>query len=94
MENLAESYKDDATYYADVSGDLGSSAEQLSASIQSINNILNMIAVSQTELNEAVQSVNVNLQYITSASENVTTETGSVLESIDTLQGTMDTFRV
>lgn len=94
LENLAESYKDDATYYADVSGDLGSSAEQLSASIQSINNILNMIAVSQTELNEAVQSVNVNLQDITSASENVTTETGSVLESIDTLQGTMDTFRV
>lgn len=44
-----------------------------------------MITKSQGELNAAVHAVNDNLQQITSASENVTTETGEVLGSIKSL---------
>lgn len=94
LGELAGSYKEDAAYYADVSTELGAEAEELSASIQNINSILDMITKSQGELNAAVHAVNDNLQQITSASENVTTETGEVLGSIKSLQGTMETFRI
>lgn len=94
LSELAGSYKEDASYYAEVSTELGAEAEELSASIQNINSILDMITKSQGELNAAVHAVNDNLQQITSASENVTTETGEVLGSIKSLQGTMETFRI
>ncbi|MDD6481872.1 MAG: methyl-accepting chemotaxis protein [Lachnospiraceae bacterium] len=94
LEVMAQHYKDDAGYYAGVSGDLGASAEELSASMQNISMIVNAISEEQTRLADAVSVVNENLQQITSASENVSQETYSVLESIDSLQGTMDTFHV
>ena len=94
LGELAGSYKEDASYYAEVSTVLGAEAEELSASVQNINSILDMITKSQGELNAAVHAVNDNLQQITSASENVTTETGEVLGSIKSLQGTMETFRI
>jgi methyl-accepting chemotaxis protein len=73
---------------------LGSSAEELNASTQDINQILDAIADSQNELGTAVQTVNENLQQITYASENMTQETGDVLVSIKSLQNTMSTFNV
>jgi methyl-accepting chemotaxis protein len=94
LNELAESYKNDSSYYAEVSMDLGASAEELNASIQDINRILDSIADSQNELGSAVQTVNENLQQITYASENVTEETGDVLVSIKSLQKTMETFNV
>jgi methyl-accepting chemotaxis protein len=94
LHELAESYKNDASYYAEVSMGLGSSAEELNASTQDINQILDAIADSQNELGAAVQTVNDNLQQITYASENMTQETGDVLVSIKSLQNTMSTFNV
>jgi methyl-accepting chemotaxis protein len=94
LHELAESYKNDASYYAEVSMGLGSSAEELNASTQDINQILDAIADSQNELGAAVQTVNDNLQQITYASENMTQETGDVLVSIKSLQSTMSTFNV
>jgi methyl-accepting chemotaxis protein len=94
LSDLADNYKEDASYYADVSSNLGASAEELSASVQNINTILDSINDSQKELGAAVQTVNENLQQITYASENVSTETGEVLGSIKLLQETMDTFNV
>jgi methyl-accepting chemotaxis protein len=94
LENLAGSYKNDSGYYAEVSSDLGASAHQLSAAVQMINDLLGDISRSQGELNDAVQSVNDNLQQITFASENVSEETGEVMESISSLKGTIGTFRV
>jgi methyl-accepting chemotaxis protein len=82
LSDLAESYKNDATYYAEVSMELGAGAEELNAS------------TSQSELGDAMQTVNDNLQQITFASENVTTETEDVLGSIKSLQKTMETFQV
>lgn len=94
LEGLAESYKKDASYYADISSTLGAEAEELSASVININENLNTINTSQDELNVAVQNVNETLQELTLASEKVSQETDGVLESINTLQTTVGSFNV
>lgn len=66
----------------------------MSSAIVSINQILDTINLSQKELDSAVQSVNGNLQEITYASENVSKETQEVMESVSTLQETMQQFQV
>lgn len=94
LEALAQNYKGDAGYYAEVSVELGESVKEVSASIQHINSVLNTISEAQNELSRAVGSVNENLQQITNSSENVTEETRGVLDSIALLQGTMSKFQV
>lgn len=94
LENLAESYKTDADYYVGVSDVLGSHAQELSASIANINQILSTVDVSQKELDGAVQSVNQNLQLITNASEDVSAETKDVMKSIASLQTTVEQFNL
>lgn len=94
LEGLAEDYKDDSTYYADVSANLGAEAEELSASVQDIDAVLDTITQAQQELDQAIQSVNENLQIITGTSEQVSGETEQVLASIEAMQGTMNGFRV
>lgn len=94
LGELADNYKEDASYYADVSGDLEDGAETLRTLVMNITEVLGNITASQNELNDAVHFVNENLQEITFASENVSSQTENVLNSIETLQGTMDTFQV
>ncbi|MBQ5675830.1 MAG: hypothetical protein IIV45_12275, partial [Lachnospiraceae bacterium] len=94
LETLADNYKEDATYYAQVSNVLNQNSQELSASITSINEILDKINMSQRELDQAVQSVNGNLQQITYASETVSEETNNVKNSIGTLQETIKQFNV
>ena len=94
LEKLADSYKKDATYYAQVSSNLSVNTKELSSAIVSINQILDTINLSQKELDSAVQSVNGNLQEITYASENVSKETQEVMESVSALQETMQQFQV
>ena len=94
LESLAEDYKDDSAYYADVSASLGAEAEELSASVQQIDDTLNAITEAQNELDRAIQSINENLQMITGTSEQVSNETEQVLASIQSLQDTMGSFQV
>lgn len=94
LETLADSYKEDAQYYVEVSNVLGTHIENLSASVTNINEIIDTIDVSQKELDEAVQSVNGNLQMITSTSENVSEETKNIMESITSLQETVGQFNL
>lgn len=94
LEDLADNYKYDSTYYADVSANLGAEAEELNASIQEIDSILTTITQAQEDLNQAIHSINENLQVITGASEQVSGETEQVLASIEAMQGTMAGFRV
>lgn len=94
LENLAESYKEDAAYYVSVSSVLGAHTEELSASITNINQIINTIDASQKELDGAVQSVNENLQRITNASESVSVETKDAMRSITSLQSTVEQFNL
>ena len=94
LEMLAENYKEDATYYAEVSNVLSENTKELKTSIENINEILETIDLSQQQLDSAVQSVNNNLQQITYASETVSEETQNMMESITSLQETVQQFQV
>ncbi len=94
LEMLADNYKQDASYYAQVSKVLDMNTEELNTSIININQILDTINLSQKELDEAVQSVNGNLQQITYDSENVSQETDDVMKSITSLQETIGQFHI
>ena len=94
LESLADNYKADAEYYANISSELGAGAEELSASIMTIDEVLSEVSTSQDDLNAAMQSINGNLQEIASGSEMVSTQTGDVMDSVGSLQSTMGTFKV
>lgn len=94
LEDLAVTYKQDASYYAEIGSDLGAGTQELSASVQNLNQIVSQILSSQVELDTVIQSINENLQEITHASADVSQETKDVLGSIDSLQCTMETFQV
>lgn len=94
LETLADNYKEDAAYYAQVSNMLSENTGDLRNSIANINEILGTINLSQKELDTAVQSVNNNLQEITYASETVSDETQNVKSSISSLQTTIQQFHV
>lgn len=94
LTELAQNYKQDAGYYAEVGSELGGSAKAVSLSIENINAIMDTINAAQKELSAAIANVNENLQQITYSSENVSKETSDVLDSIGILQETMDKFRV
>lgn len=94
LERLADSYKEDAAYYVEVSNVLGTHTENLSTSIANINHIIDTINASQKELDEAIQSVNENLQLITNASEDVSGETKDIMGSITALQSTVEQFNL
>lgn len=94
LETLADSYKEDAQYYVEVSNVLGTHIENLSASVTNINEIIETIDVSQKELDTAVQSVNGNLQMITGTSESVSNETRNIMKSITSLQETVEQFNL
>lgn len=94
LETLADNYKEDADYYAQVSNQLSEHAKELRVSIANINEILGTINLSQRELDKAVQSVNGNLQEITYASETVSDETQNVMSSISSLQTTIQQFQL
>lgn len=94
LETLADNYKEDAAYYAQVSSMLSVNTKELRSSIANINEILGTINLSQKELDLAVQSVNGNLQEITYASETVSEETQNVMNSVSSLQTTIQQFQV
>ena len=94
LETVAEDYRRDAGYYADVSSNLGAGTQELSASVQDITESLNGINRAQKQLQDAVENVNDHLQKMTNASENVSQETEHVLGSIGSLQETIATFWV
>ena len=94
LQALAENYKEDATYYSEVSNGLENNAEELRVAIENINQMLDSIATSQGELDAAVQTVNDNLQEITFASENVNEESKNVMDSIQSLQMTIGQFNI
>ena len=94
MEVLADSYKNDASFYADVSSDFGNRTDRLNDAISEINKIMEGINISQSEMDDAVRSVNENLQQITNASENVAHETTEVIGSIEILKTTVGRFNI
>ncbi|MCM1123113.1 MAG: methyl-accepting chemotaxis protein [Eubacterium sp.] len=94
LETLADNYKEDATYYVQVSNMLSEKTSGLHSSVVTINGILDTINLSQQELDTAVQLVNENLQQITYASETISDETQDIEKSITSLQTTIQQFNV
>lgn len=94
LESLAKSYIEDAEYYANVSKSLGQNADGVNVAIRDISGIIGNISIAQGELADAVASVNDNLQQITYSSEEMSTETNKVMQSVEVLQNTMNEFQV
>lgn len=94
LEMVAQNYREDAGYYTEVSEDLEAKVKEFSISIQNINGIIDEVVRAQTELSEAMGSVNDNLQEITYSSERVSGETKGVLDRVGILQGTVNRFHM
>ena len=94
LEDLANNYMSDATYYSDVSKTFGSCADNLTGSVNDINRVLDKILTAQTELGDAVHDISSNMQSITSASKNMSGEAHDVVDSIASLRETTSHFNV
>ena len=94
LETLVTEYQKDTGYYNQASESIGASAESVRDSVDSINEMIDSISMAQKELSDAATSVNENLQKITYSSENMSQETKEVLESVNFLQETMQSFQV
>ena len=94
LETLVTEYQKDTGYYNQASESIGASAESVRDSVDSINEMSDLISMAQKELSDAATSVNENLQKITYSSENMSQETKEVLESVNSLQETMQSFQV
>ena len=90
LETLANDYDRDASFYAEVSADLGAAAEELTASVETINSIVGSIESSQQDVNRAVQEVNSTLQDIASNSDTISGEAEEVLKSIQSMKATIE----
>lgn len=94
LETLANNYRNDATYYSEVSKVLGDCANDLTASVSDINRVLDQISSAQGELGSAVHDISNNMQSITSASRNMSGEAGDVVDSIAALRETTAHFNI
>lgn len=94
LENLAENYKRDATYYAETSSTLGANTQQLSAAVLNINSVLDSITDSQGELNNTIQGTNTSLTDISQASDVLSEKTNDVLNSVEGLINLVNKFSV
>ena len=94
LENMAQSYQEDATYYSEISNNLGASSEELSASVQKIVSMINSITESQSELNRAMNTIEVTLHCISENTNGVVAETMEALDSSKSLSETVKMFDI
>lgn len=94
FEEVADNYNRDTLYYSNVSSNIGANSEELSASIQNITGLIEVIAEGQSNLNQSIQAVNDNLQTITSSAEEVVSDVAIVSESTDRLSNTVNKFNI
>lgn len=94
MVSVAEQYKNDATYYKDISSDLGATSEELNTSIDGIvesiseiNRLNNEIAVSTEDILQESNKVEEN-------SETVLERVKKVKESSEKLQNIIKNFKI
>ncbi len=94
LENMAQSYQEDATYYSEISNNLGASSEELSASVQNIVSMINSITESQSELNRAMNTIEETLHCISENTNDVVAETMEALDSSKSLSETVEMFDI
>ena len=94
LARLANSYNEDARYYANESSTIGVSAEELASAMENINGVLKNLLDVQREIDGAIQNVNQNVRNMSEDSENTTREVEDVMRRVETLQSTISTFHV
>ena len=94
FSDLADSYSKDAHYYNDVSGTLGATSEELSASITNITNSIATINEIQAQLSKGIENINNNLQAMTESSATVVSAAESMKNQSSDLSSTVDSFNV
>lgn len=94
FSDLADSYTNDARYYNDVSGTLGATSEELSASITNITSSISTISEIQTQLSEGVENINENLQAMSAGSATVVSAASSMKNQSDSLSRTVGSFNI
>ncbi|MDY6351413.1 MAG: methyl-accepting chemotaxis protein [Lachnospiraceae bacterium] len=94
FSDLADSYTNDARYYNDVSGTLGATSEELSASITNITSSIGTISEIQTQLSEGVENINKNLQAMSAGSATVVSAASSMKDQSDSLSRTVGSFNI
>ncbi|WP_026834672.1 methyl-accepting chemotaxis protein [Eubacterium xylanophilum] len=94
LANLAQSYKDDAGFYATESNIVGASSEELTSSIVDINSHIHTLKGSQLELDKAVRSVNKDIKEFSVNSEKTAKEVEDVLNRVEALRKTVESFHI
>ncbi len=94
LGELSQSYKEDASYYAQESATIGAGTEELLASITTINELISQLNDSQQELNETTQSINETIQATNSHSDAIAKNAEGVLSLVEGLGDTVSTFHM
>lgn len=94
LEELANNYKDDATFYEEVSNTLNASSEELAANIESINNVITNITENQDVLDSSCEGINNVLHIINSESSVISKDTTNVLNDVTKLNEMIGSFKL
>ena len=94
LEELATNYKNDATFYEEVSNILNGSSEELAANIQTINSVMESITANQENLDSSCEGISVVLEKINAESSIIYEDTTNVLDDVKRLNETISTFRL
>lgn len=94
MVDTAKQYKEDAGYYANVSSDIGSISEELSASMEIVKNNINDISKLNVEIAEKVKDVSVGTDEVSYKSNDVLTQINDINRSSEKLKDIVQNFNV
>lgn len=91
---MADNYRDDANYYADVARSMGDNAGRLYKLIRDINQNINTISKSQKHLNQAIHSSNGTIQDAAASAVSISAESENMKKSIEAMNTMVMKFNV
>lgn len=94
MTNLAQMYQQDASFYSDISADLGASSEEMTASMAEINESLREITALVGEIAEAMEGMGESAEHSNINSEAVLSQMEELFRLSELLNQTVSSFRV
>lgn len=94
LETLAKNYKEDATFYEEVSNTLNASSEELAANIESINNVITSITENQDVLDTSCEGISNVLQKINTESSIISNDSINVLDDVTRLNDIISSFKL
>lgn len=94
MITIAKRYEEDAVFYNDVSGDLGASSQEMSASMTGINESISHIVALTEELAECVSKIETSAQQSDMESNEVLRQINELSNMSNSLNQTVASFKV